>query len=357
MALIVVAVIIAMSIILGAEQGPKADPTSTTYVPRPEWYFFFLFELLRVIKPPELVPIATIGIPTICMVLLLLLPFYDRGPERRPEPPPDRDHRRLPDDRRDGLPHLPRRHRRLADRDRHEGRAPVRGRQGGRRRLGLPRLPQAGRERQQRPGPELTHIAAAHPARGDHPLGRNRPGHHALLPRPAAEKAQRARRLPLLARLSPGSMAGTTKPSGTPPSSRGRSTACSTASPAATTLLNSVMTRRPAPPLARAGRRPRRARPGRLGPRRLLRHRRPDARAGRRGSPRAATSSAATSPSRCSTSPARRRPRAAPRASASSGPTRCSSPTTPAASTRSRSASGSATSPTSTAACARWPGC
>ena len=84
MALLVVAVIIFMSIMLGAEQGPKADPTSTTYVPRPEWYFFFLFEVLRVIKPPELVPIATIGIPTVCMVLLLLLPFYDRGPERHP---------------------------------------------------------------------------------------------------------------------------------------------------------------------------------------------------------------------------------------------------------------------------------
>jgi menaquinol-cytochrome c reductase cytochrome b/c subunit len=85
MALVVVAVIIIMALVLGAEQGPKADPTTTTYVPRPEWYFFFLFEVLRVIKPPELVPIATIGIPTICMVLLLLLPFYDRGPERRPE--------------------------------------------------------------------------------------------------------------------------------------------------------------------------------------------------------------------------------------------------------------------------------
>jgi quinol---cytochrome c reductase cytochrome c subunit, bacillus type len=84
MALLVVGVIIAMSIVFGAEQGPKADPTSTTYVPRPEWYFFFLFELLRVLKPPELVPIATIGIPTICMVLLLLLPFYDRSPERNP---------------------------------------------------------------------------------------------------------------------------------------------------------------------------------------------------------------------------------------------------------------------------------
>ena len=84
MFLVVALVMIAMSLILGAEQGPKADPTTTTYVPRPEWYFFFLFELLRVIKPPELVPIATVGIPTLCMVLLLLLPFYDRNPERVP---------------------------------------------------------------------------------------------------------------------------------------------------------------------------------------------------------------------------------------------------------------------------------
>src|SRR5438067_9547093 len=85
MACIVMGVIITLSIVLGAELGPKADPTTTTYVPRPEWYFFFLFELLRVVKPPSLVPLATIGIPTICLILLLLLPFYDRGPERRPE--------------------------------------------------------------------------------------------------------------------------------------------------------------------------------------------------------------------------------------------------------------------------------
>ena len=85
MACVVMLVIILMSIILGAELGPKADPTTTTYVPRPEWYFFFLFELLRVIKPASLTPLATIGIPTICMILLLLLPFYDRNAERRPE--------------------------------------------------------------------------------------------------------------------------------------------------------------------------------------------------------------------------------------------------------------------------------
>jgi ubiquinol-cytochrome c reductase cytochrome b subunit/menaquinol-cytochrome c reductase cytochrome b/c subunit len=84
MACIVLAVIIFMSIMLGAELGPKADPTSTTYVPRPEWYYFVLFELLRVVKPPALVFIATVGIPTIAMVLLVLLPFVDRNPNRHP---------------------------------------------------------------------------------------------------------------------------------------------------------------------------------------------------------------------------------------------------------------------------------
>jgi ubiquinol-cytochrome c reductase cytochrome b subunit/menaquinol-cytochrome c reductase cytochrome b/c subunit len=85
MACVVLAVIITLSLVLGAELASKANPTTTTYVPRPEWYFFFLFEVLRVIKPSNLTPLATIGVPTIAMILLFLLPFYDRGPERRPE--------------------------------------------------------------------------------------------------------------------------------------------------------------------------------------------------------------------------------------------------------------------------------
>jgi mono/diheme cytochrome c family protein len=85
MMLVVAVILVLMSLILGAELGPKADPTTTTYVPRPEWYFFFLFEVLRVIKPAILTPLATIGVPTICMILMFLLPFIDRGPERRPE--------------------------------------------------------------------------------------------------------------------------------------------------------------------------------------------------------------------------------------------------------------------------------
>jgi ubiquinol-cytochrome c reductase cytochrome b subunit/menaquinol-cytochrome c reductase cytochrome b/c subunit len=86
MAVIVMAVIVVLALMFGAEMGPKADPTTTTYVPRPDWYFFFLFEVLRVMRNvPKFTPMATIGVPTICMILLFLLPFYDRSPERRIE--------------------------------------------------------------------------------------------------------------------------------------------------------------------------------------------------------------------------------------------------------------------------------
>ena len=86
MSVIVMAVIIFLALMFGAEMGPKVNPTTTTYVPRPDWYFFFLFEVLRVMKNvPKFTPMATIGVPTICMILLFLLPFYDRSPERRIE--------------------------------------------------------------------------------------------------------------------------------------------------------------------------------------------------------------------------------------------------------------------------------
>jgi ubiquinol-cytochrome c reductase cytochrome b subunit/menaquinol-cytochrome c reductase cytochrome b/c subunit len=85
MAVIVMIAIMGLSIVLGAELGPKANPVTTSYTPRPEWYFFFLFEVLRVIKPPAFVGLASFGVPTIGMIMLFLLPFYDRSPERRIE--------------------------------------------------------------------------------------------------------------------------------------------------------------------------------------------------------------------------------------------------------------------------------
>src|SRR5277367_92734 len=86
MMVIVMVVIMLLSLLFGAELGPKVNPTTTTYVPRPDWYFYFLFEVLRVMKNiPKFTDLATIGVPTICMILLFLLPFYDRSPERRIE--------------------------------------------------------------------------------------------------------------------------------------------------------------------------------------------------------------------------------------------------------------------------------
>jgi len=85
MACVVMAVIIGLALLLGDGLGDPVNAASTSYDPRPEWYFFWLFQLLRIIKPSSLTQLSTIGIPTLAMVMLFLLPFYDRGAQRRPE--------------------------------------------------------------------------------------------------------------------------------------------------------------------------------------------------------------------------------------------------------------------------------
>jgi menaquinol-cytochrome c reductase cytochrome b/c subunit len=69
--------------ILGPEYTEPADPGTTNFVPRPDWYFYFLFYLLRIFKWPESVFLGTVGVPTIALVLLLAVPFYDLRRERR----------------------------------------------------------------------------------------------------------------------------------------------------------------------------------------------------------------------------------------------------------------------------------
>jgi mono/diheme cytochrome c family protein len=69
--------------ILGPAYEGKADPGVEQYDPKPEWYFFFLFELLRIFKAPELLLVGSFIIPTIWMTLLIGWPFIDRNPDRR----------------------------------------------------------------------------------------------------------------------------------------------------------------------------------------------------------------------------------------------------------------------------------
>ena len=55
-----------------------ADPTNANYDPRPEWYFLFLFQLLKYFQGPFEI-LGTFVIPTVGMLLLLFLPFLDRS--------------------------------------------------------------------------------------------------------------------------------------------------------------------------------------------------------------------------------------------------------------------------------------
>jgi quinol---cytochrome c reductase cytochrome c subunit, bacillus type len=79
LALFIILVILATWI--GVAQEPKADPSDSTYVPRPEWYFLFLFQMLKYF-PGSLEWLGTTVIPVIAILALFLLPFFDRNPRR-----------------------------------------------------------------------------------------------------------------------------------------------------------------------------------------------------------------------------------------------------------------------------------
>jgi mono/diheme cytochrome c family protein len=74
-------VLIMLATFVGVAQEPKADPADSAYIPRPEWYFLFLFQMLKYF-PGSLEWIGTAVIPGIAVLALFLLPFFDRNPRR-----------------------------------------------------------------------------------------------------------------------------------------------------------------------------------------------------------------------------------------------------------------------------------
>ena len=67
----------------GAGLESLADPTDATYNPRPEWYFLFLFQALKAF-PGSLEPVVAVVLPGAAILVLLVLPLLDRGPNRHP---------------------------------------------------------------------------------------------------------------------------------------------------------------------------------------------------------------------------------------------------------------------------------
>jgi len=72
------AVLVGMAILVKVPLGRTADPTDTSYIPRPEWYFLFLFQMLKLFEGP-LEIVGSLVIPTLAIIGLFMVPFIDRA--------------------------------------------------------------------------------------------------------------------------------------------------------------------------------------------------------------------------------------------------------------------------------------
>jgi quinol-cytochrome oxidoreductase complex cytochrome b subunit len=85
---IILAALIVLASLLPVGLEEKADPFTTPQHIKPEWYFLWIYQFIKVpsivVGPGMLAGLLGILIPAIGIVLLILLPFLDRKPERRP---------------------------------------------------------------------------------------------------------------------------------------------------------------------------------------------------------------------------------------------------------------------------------
>lgn len=85
---ILLAGLIVLVSLLPAGLEEKADPFNTPQHIKPEWYFLWIYQFIKlpslVLGPGVAAGLAGILIPAVGIVLLILLPFLDRKPERRP---------------------------------------------------------------------------------------------------------------------------------------------------------------------------------------------------------------------------------------------------------------------------------
>ena len=81
--LLIFLILAALAYFVGSPLEERANPSDTSYTPKPEWYFLFLFQLLKYF-PGELEVLAVVAIPTLAIILLFLLPFLDRNSKRHP---------------------------------------------------------------------------------------------------------------------------------------------------------------------------------------------------------------------------------------------------------------------------------
>ena len=73
-----------LSYVSPAPLTAPADPATITYVPRPEWFFFFYEQMLMFFPGYALISFGAVVIPTVFVTLLFAVPWLDRGPAFSP---------------------------------------------------------------------------------------------------------------------------------------------------------------------------------------------------------------------------------------------------------------------------------
>src|SRR5512139_2689687 len=81
--LLIFVVLILLAVFVGVPNEPPANPADSSYIPRPEWYFLWMFQLLKYF-PGQLEGLAIVGLGLLIAVGLFGLPFFDRNPKRHP---------------------------------------------------------------------------------------------------------------------------------------------------------------------------------------------------------------------------------------------------------------------------------
>ncbi len=76
-----VLLLVLLAISFGAPLEAPADPTDTSYIPRPEWYFLPIYQLLKLV-PGSFEAVIAVGVPTVLFIVLIGLPFFDRNSTR-----------------------------------------------------------------------------------------------------------------------------------------------------------------------------------------------------------------------------------------------------------------------------------
>ena len=79
--LVLLIILALLAYFLGAPMEARANPNDTNYTPRPEWYFLFLFQLLKYF-PGKLEVVGAMILPGVFILILVLLPFLDKSPKR-----------------------------------------------------------------------------------------------------------------------------------------------------------------------------------------------------------------------------------------------------------------------------------